>query len=324
MKTKILCRWIADAIAICAVFAAAPTFGGDLAREALTSFPAQTLRVDDVSLARLRQLPDLQKLISSSKFHEIEARLMGAGIRPSDVDEVVIGWSANSQIGGAYGLASGRFAKNRRARRISSPKIRLRSIMHRQALCLSLDVRDPEEVCFLFISDSRLAFGTPAFLNEMLSARERPHDAMPANSEMAALLPTSAQAAIRGTATGSGIVDWFQNLTPGKRDVRANWSRTLQGTETLKYVVRLDGGIQIDVSLGCDNAADADHVMNVLTGYIAMAQAASRNRGPKPGLRIAAFESHVDGQHAILNIVANARTSVAGTHSSEPRGTDGT
>ena len=86
----------------------------DLVKDALQSFPTQSVRLEYSNSAKLRKLPDytvLRQRYLGPQLQKLEKSLSQLGIQESDVDELVLGWQAGSSGLDLNGLALGRFAR---------------------------------------------------------------------------------------------------------------------------------------------------------------------------------------------------------------------
>jgi len=105
-------NWLLNAILGAAVLAmtAASALAQGVVKEAMATFPMDTSRLEYSSTAKLRQLPDyatLHERYLGPSLRTLETQLATLGIRETDINEIVLGWS---MIGGKLtmeGLAAG-------------------------------------------------------------------------------------------------------------------------------------------------------------------------------------------------------------------------
>jgi len=98
----------------------------DLVKEALASFPLDTVRLEYSSPAKLRNLPDyatLRRRYLAPGLRSLEAQLASLGIQESDINEVVLGWAPSGEKLGLEGVAEGRFDPQAMARRAAAAGI---------------------------------------------------------------------------------------------------------------------------------------------------------------------------------------------------------
>src|SRR5262249_8271112 len=82
----------------------------DIVKEALSSFPPQTIRLEYSRPAKLRELPDYQSpraRYAGEGLRSLEASLSKLGIQEQSIDELVLGWQASGTGMTLEGLAGG-------------------------------------------------------------------------------------------------------------------------------------------------------------------------------------------------------------------------
>src|SRR6516162_6977681 len=110
----------------------------DIVREALASFPPQTIRLEYSRPAKLRELPDYQSLrtrYAGENLRSLEASLSKLGIEEESIDELVLGWQAGGTGMTLEGLAGGHFNPGDMARRASNKQLHPVPVSDFKAYC---------------------------------------------------------------------------------------------------------------------------------------------------------------------------------------------
>ena len=103
VKKQDLSRWF---VFLCALVVAPALHGQEIVREALASFPTQTVRVEYSGLATLHTLPNyvnLRQRFTGPRLAGLETSLAQLGIREGDIDELLLGWQMGAKEMDLYG-----------------------------------------------------------------------------------------------------------------------------------------------------------------------------------------------------------------------------
>jgi len=208
----------------------------DLVTEALDDFPQPTVRVAYFSPAKLRAIPNYEVLweqFPGPRLRELESPLAKLGIRETDVDEFVLGWSPGSQESGFYGLAGGRFDAKEIAGSADAHGFATSQAAGHPAFCMS---RQSDAPCVVILGKSRAAFGSLASVNAMMRARDGAFLGLASNESFPKLVAQArTRGPIWGMAVGPGVLDWFESWTASQMGLQEHWrgsSRELRGSRT--------------------------------------------------------------------------------------------
>ncbi len=119
--------WRVVACLLFLLFCLTPSAGAqDIVKEALASFPPQTIRVEYSRPAKLRELPNYQSLrtrYAAESLRSLETSLSKLGVEERSIDELVLGWQASGTGMTLEGLAAGHFNPGDMARRAAAQKL---------------------------------------------------------------------------------------------------------------------------------------------------------------------------------------------------------
>jgi hypothetical protein len=239
----------------------------ELLREALASFPAQTLRVEYSNLTTLRTLPNymsLRQRFTGSRLQSLESSLAQLGIRESDVDELLLGWQPSSNQVDLYGLAVGRFNPQDVADRAAALTLSSTTVADLPVYCL-----EPGGVgtCVVALQDTLGAFGPLPILTNMLQARNGSVPALNSNDRFVRLTEeASKNVPIWGVAVGPAVEDWFRGWSLDQGSVPMDWGRMLQGVDSAIYTVATTDRVRLDVRLDDRTAEAAAQTHQLLEG----------------------------------------------------------
>src|SRR5579875_953880 len=107
-----LLRNLTFVMSVLALAVAAPLFGQDIVSKALSSFPADTVRLEFSSPSTLRKLPNyasLREHYMGPRLKKLVDTMGELGVAEKDVDQLVLGWSTDGSNVNLYGFASGHF-----------------------------------------------------------------------------------------------------------------------------------------------------------------------------------------------------------------------
>lgn len=256
----------------CTLFLVFPVVlkGQGLAREALSSFPADTQQLAYLNLAQLRLLPEypeLRRRLFSRQLRDFQDFLRSMGTDPDkDVDEVVLGWRGEAtDTARFFGLAEGRFQPEQVHEFFARSQLPSREYAGLDLYAFGSG-EDPADLFFAFLSSSSAAFGRLRDLRALLDVRARTGPALDSNSAF-----VNWEAELEGTAPQWGIASgkaavnqaapW---LTAGGKlpvDPRA----FLSPVQAVLYRVEWDNGFSTRISIPCQTSESAAALAQVLT-----------------------------------------------------------
>ncbi len=239
----------------------------DLVKDALQSFPRETIRLEYSNPAKLRTLPNYAKLRQRYVglwLEKLEASLAQIGIREDDVNELVLGWQAGTQELGLYGLATGRFSSKATADRAAAVGLTPTPVAGLPAYCLEAGL---VATCVAVLGESRGAFGKLVQLGTMLEALSGQAVGLSSDVRFTQLVDQARTSApIWGVAIGPAVADWFRGWMPGQGNVQLDWSRVFQPVESLIYTVEPGDKVRMDLKLNCEGPEAAASLRQVLEG----------------------------------------------------------
>ncbi len=233
--------------------------GQDLLTDALGSFPADTLRVEYSSPARLRRLPDystLHRRYLGPRLAKLEEALGQLGVAEDDVDELIAGWRAGEKEMDLYGLAAGRFDAGRMARAAAAHGVSptplgsapaqagLPAAAGLPGYCLQVESLS---TCAVLFGELRGAFGPPALLGSIVESRENPDAPTLRSQQRFAGLIREARtdAPVWGAATGAAIADTVQAWLPGQENLQLNWQSLFKDVWGLTYNLQVADKVEV-------------------------------------------------------------------------------
>ncbi len=263
----------------------------DIVKEALASFPPQTIRLEYSRPAKLRELPDYQSLrarYAAESLRSLEASLSKLGIEERDIDELVLGWQASGTGMTLEGLAAGHFNSGDMARRAAAQKLAPVPLSDFKAYCFG---EEPTSTCVLAFNQTRGAFGPLSALAALVEARQGTGAGIGPDSHFAALVNEAhTDDPIWGAAIGQAVADWFKGWMPGQQEVELDWPKAFQTVESLSYGVQTADKARLNMKLDCTTAEAAANLRQVFDGLKMFQQLAWQNKNPG---RLNPFESLV-------------------------------
>ncbi len=282
---------------------ASPAYAQDLLKDALASFPKDTIRVEYSSPARLRALPNyssLRRRYVGPNLVNLESSLEKLGIRENDVDELVMGWRIAGQAAEFFGLASGRFDPKSISKAAAEQGVGTVSVGDRQAYCLGTG---KAETCVAVLAASRGVFGPLALLQALEGARASEAASLGSNERfMKYLNGARTDAPIWGVAVGPAIADWFKGWMPGQENLQMDWSSTFGNVEALSYSAQVGENAQLSVNLDCSTPDAAANLRQLLDGVKILQQIAWQNRKPNQPNPFQGLQVAVQGNRVNLNL----------------------
>ena len=264
MNKKYLVSWF---VFLCAVAIAPAVRGQELLREGLGSFPAQTVRLEYSSLATLRTLPNyvnLRQRFTGPRLAGLESSLAQLGIRESDIDELLLGWTAGAKEMDLYGLAVGRFNPQDIADRASALTLTSTTVAGLSVYCLQAKGAG---TCVVALQDTLGAFGTLSTLTAMLEARNGNTPSLSSDARFVHLTgEASKNVPIWGVAIGPAVADWFKGWSPVQGNLKMDWAQLMQGIDSLIYTVTTTDRVRLDVKLDGSTPEAAARARQLLEG----------------------------------------------------------
>ena len=253
----------------------------DIVREALASFPPQTIRLEYSRPAKLRELPDYQSLrtrYAGEGLRSLETSLSKLGIEEQSIDELVLGW----QVGGTgmtlEGLAAGHFNPGDMARRAAVQNLAPTPVSDFKAYCFG---EEPTSTCVVAFDQTRGAFGPLNALTALVDARQGTGPSVSSDSRFTALVNDAhSDAPIWGAAIGQAVADWFKGWMPGQQEVELDWSKAFQAVESLSYSVETADKARLNMKLDCTTVQGAANLRQILNGLKMFQQLAWQNKNP--------------------------------------------
>lgn len=273
------------------------------AREALSSFPADTQQMVYLNLAQLRALPEYPQIRRKVLIHQLRdfqdfLRSMGTDAG-QDIDEVVMGWRGEGSSG-FFGRAEGRFDPERVHRFFTEQRLPIREYNGLELYAFGSG-EDLADVFFVFFNSTSAAFGHKHELKELLDVRAGTRPALDSNAAFveweAELEGTSAQWGIAtGKAAANQAGPWIaagakQSLDP---------SVVFGPVRAMLYRVDWGSAITTHVAILCQSPETAAAFSTLLALWRDSRQTATTNPLPSSvatllqGLEIQANGSRVE------------------------------
>ena len=264
VKKQYLSRWL---VFLCMLVVAPALHGQEILREALGSFPTQTVRVEYSGLATLRTLPNyvnLRQRFTGPRLAGLETSLAQLGVRESDIDELLLGWQMGAKEMDLYGLAVGRFDAQDIAARASALTLSSTTVAGLPVYCLQASGAG---TCVVALQDTLGAFGTLATLTAMLEARNGGAPSLSSDSRFVRLTGEAAKnVPIWGVAIGPAVEDWFKGWSPVQGNLKMDWGQLMQGIDSLIYTVAATDRVRLDVKLDGATSEAAARARQLLDG----------------------------------------------------------
>jgi hypothetical protein len=294
---------------------AAPIVAQQLGKEALGSFPAGTIQIEYSSPAMLRKLADydtLRQRYMGPWLKELETSLIQLGIKETDVDELVLGWTSGGSKRQLYGLATGRFDSKVLGERAAERHIAPDTIGGKTGYCLGAGLETP---CVVLLDPNLGAFGTLSSLSEMMDARNGARPSLGSDPQFLKVA-TEAQtkSPIWGIATDGAVAAWFQGWMPTQHNIQLNWAQVFQGVDTLSYRVDAGADVQLHIELYCRSSEAAASLRQVLEGLKLAQQIAWQNQYPNQANPFSGMEVALNGEQISIQLTASySELSAAGS-----------
>jgi hypothetical protein len=253
----------------------------DLVKEALASFPLDTVRLEYSSPAKLRTLPNyatLHQRYLAPDLRKLEAQLASLGIQDSDINEVVLGWAPSGDKLGFEGVADGHFDPQAMARRAATGGILSTFVGSVAAYCFG---DSDMALCVAPLGQSLGAFGTLATLQAMVDARGGQSMGLVSKQSFDAMVEQARKdAPIWGVAVGQAVPDWFKGSMPAQKNLQLDWSTAFKSVEFLTYSVQPTDQVHLNVQMNCISDQGAGDLRRVFDGLRLFQKMAWQNQYP--------------------------------------------
>ena len=242
-----------------------PVRASDLLDTGLSSLPSETLRLEYVSLERLRRRPDYESLHQryvGPRLEVLGTTMAKLGVQEDDIDEIVLAWLPGTKDKGFAGLATGRFSSSAISDRAAATGLTPTPVNGQELFCQETKLM---EACVAVLSTSLGAFGTRESLTQMLAVRAAHGVGLTDNPTFMHLVDAGqARVAIWGVAVKPEVSDWFSGWLAGQGAGPIDWSVLVQDVEVLTYRVDADEAIRLQIKMDCSTPEAADHLRNFL------------------------------------------------------------
>jgi len=230
----------------------------DLVKEALSSFPIDTVRIEYSNVAKLRQMPEYSRLHErylGASLRSLEGHLASLGIRESDLNEVVLGWRPSSDGLAMEGITYGQFDPQAMAREAESRGVPATPVGSASAYCFGSTDASP---CVAVLGRGLGAFGTLDAVRGMVDVRGGESSGLSANPSFSSLVTASRKdTPIWGVATASAIGDWFKSGMPVQKNLPVDLGTVFKSVQSLAYSVAPTDRVRLNVEMACASAASA-------------------------------------------------------------------
>jgi hypothetical protein len=229
--------------------------------EALTSFPSRTDFIEYDNLARLRELPDYDKLrqrFSAKPLEQAKAALAKLDIQEDQVDELVLGTSPDE----LYGIAAGTFNGELAARVALKHRLLPLPVEDNQIYCPGTGT------CVAFLQDNIAAFGNPTQLQTMLQTRLGLIAQLSSNRALSNLMnSTQSRALVRGVALGNQIHSVVESSLPGLSAAQLDWSALSSAVTMFAYSIDIDSKAHVTATLDCTSSTATFLLRQLLNAF---------------------------------------------------------
>lgn len=269
------------ALGLAVLFISVAGHGQDLVKEALASFPLDTVRMEYSNPAKLRMLPDyaaLHQRYLAADLRKLEAELAGLGIRDTDINEVVLGWAPSGDKLAFEGVADGHFDPQAMAQHAAAGGISSTPMGSDSAYCFGNSDTAP---CVAPLGHSLGAFGTLSSLEAMLDARNGRAVALGSKQSFNTLVEQGRKdTPIWGVAVGQAVPDWFKGSMPAQKNLQLDWSTAFKSVESLTYSVQPADQVRLNVQMNCISDQAAADLRRVFDGLRLFQKMAWQNQYP--------------------------------------------
>lgn len=279
--------------------------GQELARKALSTFPADTQQLTYSNLAQLHALPGYsqihQKLLNR-QLRDFEDFLRSMGIDPAkDVDEVVLGWRGQQAgASGFFGLAEGRFQPQKVRDFFAQSQLPHREYAGSDLYAFGSG-EDRADLFFTFLGSSSAAFGRAGDLKALLDVRAGTAPALDSNSAFVSWeAELEGSAPQWGVASGKAAAGQAAPWVSSAAKVSVDPSALLGLIQAALYRVDWGSGFTAHLSILCQNQETAAGLAQVLTLWQASPQAVAASPSPAIAAFLQGMEIRASGSRVEL------------------------
>jgi hypothetical protein len=286
--------------------------GQSLVSEALSSFPADAIRIEYSHPAVLRSLPDyaaLRQRYEGPRLQDLEESFSKLGIQENDVDELVLGWQATGQDWMSYGLTSGRFDAKTIAGRAAAQGIVPVALGAHTGYCVGAE---EQANCVVLLGESLGAFGSQTSLRTILAVRDGGASSLGSSGSLAKWVgEAQTKSPIWGVATGPAVADWYKGWMPNQTDLKLDWSQAFKAVEVLTYSIDPGETVRLNVGMDCTTSADAASLRQVFDGLRLFQQIAWQNQNPGRPNPFKSLEIQANDRHVSVRLETSYDTLMA-------------
>jgi len=239
----------------------------DLVEEALRGFPAQTIRLEYSSPAKLRALPNyasLRQRYIGPRLKKLVTELGQLGVREEDISDLVLGWQSGSEGGELYGYAKGAFDARAISESATERNMAITPVEGKQAYCLD---EAASGTCVVLLDRSTGAFGSMTVLTSMLQARNDQIPSLKSDERFSGLIASANKdAPIWGVAVGSAVGEWFRGWMPNQGNLKLDWGKVFGDVDSMTYSVVTGDNVTLGLKMDCKSPASAASLRQVLEG----------------------------------------------------------
>lgn len=276
-----------------------------LPKEALSTFPSDTIRVEYANAAKLRDLPNydsLRQKFVGPRLRELEESFSSLGVAERDINEVILGWRPGSSAMELSGLVAGRFTARKISESAAANNVATTSVGNSQAYCAGSGAAAS---CLVVLRDSLGLFGPEAALSQMLEVRDGSAVGLANDSRFAQFLGESAaQSPLWGVAVGVAIPDFFRAWLP-QGNIQLDWAKAFQQVESLVYSVNTSDNVKLDVQMDCASDQSAESTRQIFEGLRMVQQMAWQNTNPGRANPFQTLEIARDGRRLSLKMTSS-------------------
>jgi hypothetical protein len=253
----------------------------ELVKEALATFPPETVRLEYAHPAKLRTLPNYATLrlrYVGPRLRTLEQSFSQLGVGEAEIDELLLGWQPGTGSMKLVGMVAGRFTAKAIADRAAERGVSPTPVGELSAYCLGAEGISS---CLVVLRDSLGIFGAQDALAAMLEAREAGATSLASDERFGELIgEVQADVPIWGVAVGQAVPDWFRAWMPAQGNLQMDWAKAFQSVEALVYSVDTGDKVNLDVEMDCTTSEAAASTRQVFEGLKLFQQLAWQNVNP--------------------------------------------
>ena len=240
-----------------------------LARQALSTFPADTQQMAYANLAQLRSTPNFSQIkrqVLNRQLRYFQDFLRPMGIEPDrDVDEVALGWrNDNTGAAGFYGMASGRLQADLIRQYFARTGLPTRQYSGYELYAFGSG-SDRNDIFFTFLDSGTAAFGRLDDLKAMIDVTMGSANALDTNAnfvnwegELEGLAPQ--WGVLSEKAAANFAAPWFT----GGKNTKMDLSVIMRPVRAVLYQVQWGTGFSAQLNILCQDAQSATAITGLL------------------------------------------------------------